>query len=63
MPALTERHAFAIHVAGINQSGPYGDALYEAGCGHAAMVVRDGAMHLDFEREAPVQRRCGLSHA
>jgi hypothetical protein len=37
MPALTERHAFAIHVAGINQSGPYGDALYEAGCGHAAI--------------------------
>jgi hypothetical protein len=24
MPALTERHAFAIHVAGINQGGPMG---------------------------------------
>ena len=51
MPALAERYAFAIFVAGLDLDGSYEDRLYEAGCGDATVVVRDGAMHLDFERE------------
>ncbi len=52
MPALIERHAFAVYVAGIDTEGPYEDALYEAGCNDATIVVRDGVMRLDFDREA-----------
>lgn len=51
MPALAERFAFAIFVAGFDLGGPYEDRLYEAGCDDATVVVRDGIMHLDFERE------------
>src|SRR5579872_3772807 len=50
MPALT--HAFAIYVAGIDQTGPYEDKLFEAGCDDATIVISNGEMHLDFEREA-----------
>lgn len=53
MPALTPRHAFAVYVAGIDVAGQYEDALYDAGCDDATIVVRDGMMHLDFDREAP----------
>jgi hypothetical protein len=50
MPALAEHHAFTVSVAGVDLSGPYEDALYEAGCDDATIVVRDGTLHLDFER-------------
>jgi hypothetical protein len=52
MSALTKAHAFAIYVAGIDQDGDYEEGLWDAGCGDATIVVRDGVMHLDFEREA-----------
>jgi hypothetical protein len=52
MPALASHHAFTISVAGIDLSGPYEDVLYEAGCDDATIVVRDGVMWLNFEREA-----------
>jgi hypothetical protein len=52
MPSLIERHSFAVYVSGIDLAGQYEDALYENGCDDATMVVRDGALHLDFERSA-----------
>jgi hypothetical protein len=52
MPSLNERYNFAVYVAGIDLSGPYEDAFFEAGCDDATIVVRDGMMHLDFERQA-----------
>lgn len=51
MPALAERFAFAVFVAGLDLTGPYEDRLYEAGCDDATVVVCDGVMHLDFDRE------------
>jgi hypothetical protein len=53
MPTLTERHSFAVYVAGIDLSSRYEDALYENGCDDATVIVRDGVLHLDFDREAP----------
>jgi hypothetical protein len=53
MPALSNHHAFAVHVAGISSASDYENRLFEAGCDDATVVIRDGAMHLDFEREAP----------
>ena len=53
LPALAQRHAFKMAVAGINLAGPYEDVLHEAGCDDATVVVRDGVMYLDFDREAP----------
>jgi len=58
MPPLTERHAFTVYVGGIDLTGRYEDALYEAGCDDATIIVRDGIMHLDFERLA-----CAFSDA
>ncbi len=52
MPTLNERHAFTVHVAGVDLTGPYWDAFYEAGCDDATIAVIEGAMQLDFEREA-----------
>ena len=53
MYTLTDRYVFAVYVTGIDPSGAYEDRLYEAGCDDATIVVRDGEMHLNFEREAP----------
>lgn len=52
MPALADRYALTVSVTGMDLDGPYEDLLYEAGCDDATIVVRDGVMHLDFEREA-----------
>ena len=47
-------HAFTLEVSGIDPTRPnYVDPLYEAGCNDALIVVRDGVVFLDFEREAP----------
>ncbi len=47
-------HAFTLQVSGIDTTRPnYEDVLYEAGCDDALISVIDGAMFLDFEREAP----------
>ena len=52
MPPLTE-HAFTVCVVGFDLDGQYEYALHAAGCDDATIVVRDGVMHLDFERTAP----------
>ena len=52
MPALSKHYAFAIYVAGINAASDYENQLFEAGCDDATIVLRDGVMHLDFERRA-----------
>ncbi len=44
---------FTIQVAGIDaQKGDYEDTLHEAGCDDALVVVLDGTIFLDFQREA-----------
>lgn len=51
--ARTDRApTFAANVAGIDTEGPYEDAFFKAGCDDATIVVRDGVIQLDFEREA-----------
>jgi hypothetical protein len=47
------RFSFALHVTGPDLgSDRYEDAFYMAGCEDALIVVANGAMHLDFDREA-----------
>jgi hypothetical protein len=45
-------YSFTLHVSGIDTSRDYEDALYEAGCGDALVVVVNDALYLDFDREA-----------
>ena len=51
MPTLNERHSFAVYVAGFDLNGPYEDILFDSGCDDATIIVSDGVMHLDFERD------------
>ena len=45
-------YGFTIQVAGIDaKSDNYEDTLYNAGCGDALVVVLDGTIFLDFQRE------------
>ena len=45
-------YGFTIQVAGIDaKRGNYEDTLYDAGCGDALVVVLDGMIFLDFQRE------------
>lgn len=47
-------HSFTLKVSGTDAArDDYQDALYEAGCSDALIVVVDGALFLDFDREAP----------
>ena len=47
-------YSFTLKVSGIDATrDDYQDALYEAGCGDALIAVIDGALFLDFDREAP----------
>jgi hypothetical protein len=47
-------YSFKLQVAGINTSAEtYEDALYEAGCDDALVIVVDGQVFLDFDRDAP----------
>ncbi len=46
-------HAFTLRVSGIDISGNYEDRLYEAGCSDALVVVVDGQLYLDFDRQGP----------
>lgn len=46
-------YSFTLHVAGINPDNEYyEDALYNAGCTDALIAVIDGALFLDFSRQA-----------
>jgi hypothetical protein len=47
-----ETYSFAIHVTGVDLTGEYEGAFYEAGCDDALITVIDGRMRLDFDREA-----------
>jgi hypothetical protein len=45
-------YGFTMQVAGIDaKSDDYEDALYNAGCGDALIIVLDGTILLDFQRE------------
>ncbi len=47
-------HTFTLQAAGLDTTRPnYEDALYEAGCDDALVVVRDNTLFLDFARESP----------
>lgn len=51
---MMEHYAFTLQVAGIDpMKDRYEDALFEAGCDDALVAVVDGALFLDFDREAP----------
>jgi hypothetical protein len=45
-------HSFTLQVAGIPTEGRYEEALFEVGCDDALVVVTDGRLSLDFDREA-----------
>lgn len=46
-------YGFTVQVAGIDPTRDnYEDALYEAGCDDALVVVLGGSLHLDFHRMA-----------
>jgi hypothetical protein len=45
-------HVFTLQVANI-EADRYEDVLFEAGCDDAVVALVDGAMFLDFDREAP----------
>jgi hypothetical protein len=57
MPPLEERamrYSFTVRVSGLSSDpDQYEDALYKAGCDDALVAVIDGAIFLDFDREAP----------
>ncbi len=45
-------YGFTIQVAGIDaKNDDYEDTLHNAGCGDALVVVFDGTVFLDFQRE------------
>ena len=47
-------HVFTVQIGGVDPArDDYVDALYEAGCDDAVVAVVDGAVYLDFNREAP----------
>lgn len=47
-------YSFTLHVDGINLDNKYyEDALYNVGCTDALIAVIDGALFLDFSRQAP----------
>lgn len=50
-----ETYSFVIHVDGVDLSGDYEDLFWPA-CNDATIAVIDGAMLLDFDREAPSMR-------
>ncbi len=56
MPSLNrnlESFSFQVKVAGIDVNNTdYASLLFEAGCGDALVFVEDGALFLDFDREA-----------
>jgi hypothetical protein len=48
------RYSFTLHVAGLNTDNEYyEDALHNAGCTDALIAVIDGAILIDFDRQAP----------
>jgi len=56
MPALKESletFSFKLKVVGIDiENTAYADLLFEAGCDDALVFVEDGALYLDFDRDA-----------
>ena len=48
-----ETYSFAIHVKDVDLTGRYEDPFFEAGCDDATIIVVDGRLCLDFDREAP----------
>ena len=48
------QYSFTMHVIGIRIDNEYyEDALYNAGCTDALIVIQDGELFLDFDRQAP----------
>lgn len=49
-----DRYSFTLQVSGIYpQRDDYEDRLFEAGCDDALVAIVDGALYVDFDREAP----------
>ena len=46
-------HMFTLQVSGIDTATDYEDQLYRAGCSDALPAVVNGALYLDFDRDAP----------
>jgi hypothetical protein len=47
-------YSFTLHVTDIRTDNEYyEDALYNAGCTDALVVIKDGELFLDFDRQAP----------
>lgn len=47
-------HAFTMEVTGFNAASErFEDALFDAGCSDALVVLRDRKLFLDFDRESP----------
>ena len=44
-------HSFAIHVTGVDLTGQYEDKFFEAGCDDATIIIVEGRVRLDFDRE------------
>jgi hypothetical protein len=51
-----ETFSFAVHVKDADLSGQYEDPFFEAGCNDATIIVIDGHLRLDFDREAASYR-------
>jgi len=48
------QYSFTLRVAGIKTDNEYyEDALYDAGCTDALVVIQDGDLFIDFDRQAP----------
>jgi hypothetical protein len=48
------QYSFTLRVAGIRTDNEYyEDALYDAGCTDALVVIQDGDLFIDFDRQAP----------
>lgn len=51
----TGHYTFLIGVKGVDvsEASPYENRFFEAGCDDALILVVDGELQLDFQREAP----------
>jgi hypothetical protein len=48
------QYSFTLHVVDIHTDNEYyEDALYNAGCADALVVIQNGELFLDFDRQAP----------
>ncbi len=57
-----QEHSFTlVYVIASDLPESFEDPLFEAGCGDATLLTRDGLLIMDFDREAPSFREALLS--